>query len=320
VFALFADVPWVVRDCRRALAGEEPRGSGEIAGAWIDIHYTPVREEGGRVESVIGVASEVTDRQQLLMTGHLDSVGTLAAGIAHEVNNPLAYVMGNMTFVTEEIARCLARIGSLSPGAERLCLDAQLDDLRESLSEMDRAIEDAQGGAERIRRIVKNLAIIAESDEGRRGPVQIERVVELAIAMTEHEIKRRARLVREYEAVPPAEANEARLGQVVLHLLFNATQAIAADKPHENEIRVGIHWHASGRIAVEVADSGSGIAPEHLRRIFDPYFTTKPMGAGAGLGLSICHGIVKALGGEIEAESALGRGSTFRVLLPPSSP
>jgi len=116
--------------------------------------------------------------------------------------------------------------------------------------------------------------------------------------------------------VPPVQGNEARLGQVVLHLLFNAAQAIGADRPHENVITVGIHLHPSGKIAVEVSDSGAGIAPEHMGRVFDPYFTTKPMGSGAGLGLSICHGIVTALGGDIEADSRVGHGSTFRLLLP----
>jgi CheY-like chemotaxis protein len=125
--------------------------------------------------------------------------------------------------------------------------------------------------------------------------------------------------VKEYEEVPPVDANEARLGQVFLNLMVNAAQAIPEGDAENNVIEVSLRVDASGRVVVGVCDSGSGIPPENLGRLFDAFFTTKPIGVGTGLGLPICHRIVSGLGGEIRVESQVGKGSTFSVLLPRSA-
>jgi two-component system, cell cycle sensor histidine kinase and response regulator CckA len=143
-------------------------------------------------------------------------------------------------------------------------------------------------------------------------------VLELAINMAFNEIRHRARLVKDYGEVPAVEADEARLGQVFLNLLVNAAHAIREGQVERNEIRVRTRTDRAGRAVIEIRDTGCGIAPDVLGRIFDPFFTTKAVGDGSGLGLAICHGVVAALGGEITVESEPGKGSVFRVALPPA--
>jgi signal transduction histidine kinase len=137
-----------------------------------------------------------------------------------------------------------------------------------------------------------------------------------AAKMAHHEVRDRARLVQECDGVPAVRANAARLGQVFLNLFLNAAHAIPPGRSRENEIRVVARVSAPGRVTVEVRDTGSGIAAQHLRRIFDPFFTTKPASMGTGLGLSVCHRIITALGGEIRVESEEGRGTAFFITLP----
>jgi signal transduction histidine kinase len=243
-------------------------------------------------------------QQQLLIADRMASVGTLAAGVAHEINNPLAAVVANLELMAKDITR--------------LCEELDVaDQFREVLDEL----RDARDGADRLRHIVRDLKIFSRStDEERRGPVNLKRVLESSLRMAWNEIRHRARLVKDYGDVPPVEANDARLGQVFLNLIVNAAQAIREGNAEQNVIRVSTRMdEPSGRVAVEIRDTGSGIAPENLSRVFDAFFTTKPVGIGTGLGLSICHRIVTALGGEIHVESQVGKGTAFTVFLTPTS-
>jgi signal transduction histidine kinase/CheY-like chemotaxis protein len=243
-------------------------------------------------------------QQQLLIADRMASVGTLASGVAHEINNPLAAVVANLELMAKDITRIIGELDVAGQFSE------VLDELR-----------DAREGAERLRHIVRDLKIFSRStDEERRGPVDVKRVLESSLRMAWNEIRHRARLVKEYADVPPVEANDARLGQVFLNLIVNAAQAIREGHAEQNVIRVSTKIdEPSGRVAVEIRDTGSGIAPENVARVFDAFFTTKPVGVGTGLGLSICHRIVTALGGEIQVESQLGKGTAFTVLLTPTS-
>ncbi|HEX9289559.1 MAG TPA: PAS domain S-box protein [Anaeromyxobacteraceae bacterium] len=250
----------------------------------------------------LGVMRDVTEQRamqsRLALADRMASVGTLAAGVAHELNNPLSYVIANVSWVTEGLAEATARPEDAAARADML-----------------QALEEARGGAERMRDIIRDLRTFSRGDETRSGAVELAPVLESCVSMAWNEIRHRARLVRELLPVPAVHGNEARLGQVFLNLIVNAAQSIREGAAEKNEIRLATrHWH-DGRIAVEVTDTGSGIAPDHRARIFDPFFTTKPLGVGTGLGLSICHNLVAALGGTIEVESELGKGSRFRVLL-----
>ncbi len=253
---------------------------------------------------VIGFVVDVTERKTLqnrLLSAERDrmvSVGRLAAGVAHEINNPLAYITANLDLMAGELSNHPGGLQSTSVG---------------ELAEM---VGDARVGAERLRKIVRGMMTFSHAEEERRLPCDIRSVLEASADMALHEIKHRARLVKDFGPVPAVEVDEARLGQVFINLLVNAAQAIPEGEADKNEIRVITETDASGRAVVEVRDTGPGIPAESLGRIFDPFFTTKVVGEGTGLGLSICLNIVTGLGGEIVAESAMGRGTTVRVVLP----
>jgi len=254
-----------------------------------------------RPVQLVGTILDITDlkvaQAQLMQADRLASVGMLAAGVAHEINNPLAYLVAALEFLAEHAKEAAA--ASSAPRAE-----------------VDEALAEAREGAERVRAVVRDLRTFSGAREERRTRVGLEPIVESAIHMAANEIRYRARLEREYAAAPAVLADEARLGQVVLNLLINAAQAIPEGHAEANEIRVVTGTDVRGRAILEVSDTGTGIPAEIADRIFDPFFTTKPWGVGTGLGLSICRSIVVGLGGEIAAERRAGGGTTMRVVLP----
>ena len=233
---------------------------------------------------------------KLRLAERLTSLGTMAAGVAHEINNPLSFVLANLNVVKNE----LATFPPL-PGVD-------LVDLRAAVSE---ALE----GAERVRQIVLGLKPFARVDEHQRGQCDIARIVEASLKMAKNELRHRARIVKDLKPVAPVFANEARLGEVFLNLLMNAAQSIPDGHAAENLVTVALR-EEKGQVVIVVSDTGCGIPAEVLPRIFDPFFSTKQIGAGTGLGLFISQGIVQDAGGVISVVSAPGRGSTFEVRLP----
>jgi signal transduction histidine kinase len=236
---------------------------------------------------------EQDKRQRLAAADRMAALGTLASGIAHEINNPLTFVLANLTDLQH-------RVDGMPDGGE----------LRE-------LVGDTLQGAERIRRIVKQTQMVAPLlPEQRETVVDLRAALETAIALIENEVRHRARLLRELGEPVHVRGDRGRIEQLFLNLLLNAAQAVPEGHVPDNEIRVTLRSLPSARALIEVADTGSGIRVEVQERIFQPFFTTKPVGQGTGLGLSICHGIVSALGGEISFQSEPGRGTVFRVLLP----
>jgi CheY-like chemotaxis protein/anti-sigma regulatory factor (Ser/Thr protein kinase) len=156
------------------------------------------------------------------------------------------------------------------------------------------------------------------SDEG-EVPVDVNQVLSRCFEIASHQLRFRARLVRDLQPVPPIRASEHRIGQLFLNLIVYAAQAIPEGAADSNEIRVSTSVHGDGRVCIEISDTGTGIPQELIGRIFDPFFTTKPVGEGSGIGLSICRSIVASIGGEITVESNKGRGTLFRVLVPPGT-
>ncbi len=250
--------------------------------------------------SVLTMGRDVTERRmleaRLVQADRLAALGTMAAGVAHEINNPLTHLILNLDWLARK----------LSEGAREL----------EGAEELAETLQEALLGAKRVANIVRELRNLSRVDGETKGAVDLAAVVRSAVKIAGHEIRPRARLSLALAAAPRVHANEGRLEQVVINLLLNAAQALLPSRTATNEIRVSLRGDGQGRTVLEIADNGEGIAPQVLPRIFDPFFTTKPPGVGTGLGLSICHGIVTSLGGQISVESVLSEGTTFRVTFP----
>jgi signal transduction histidine kinase len=288
------------RRLRELLAGAERIGRGELH----DTLPERGRDEFGTLARRFNqMARELKSSQtRLIVADRMALLGRTTASVGHEINNPLAYVISNLSFLKEELERTQE---SPLPGKERQALLEALSEARE--------------GAERVRFIVQDLKSLSRTNDVTLGPVQVREVVRGVTKMALHELRHRARLVERCEDVPPVRGNATRLGQVFLNLIINAAHAIAPGNEEQNEIRVLARVSAPGFVTVAVQDTGSGIAPEHLERIFDPFFTTKPDGEGTGLGLLVCQTIVTSLGGTITVESTPGQGTTFHVTLPVAS-
>jgi two-component system cell cycle sensor histidine kinase/response regulator CckA len=286
---------------------------------WILVRGKVVERGAGDVPiRITGTLSDVTVKKKtqasLLQADRMASMGALAAGVAHEINNPLSYVVANLTYSVDELRAALA---CATTGSEAIPDPCSIS--KSILEEAVRALYEARDGAERVRRIVLDLKTFSRVDGAEQGPVSVNSVLESSINLARNEIRHRARLVTELGDVPLVAGSEHRLGQVFVNLLINAAQAIPEGHAEENEIRVVTRTKSDGRIVVEISDTGCGIPAEILGHIFDPFFTTKPVGVGTGLGLSICHGIVGSLGGELQVESTTGKGSIFRAVFPPST-
>lgn len=266
----------------------------------VEILSTPVIFDGKR--AVCTVCREITEKQKLeqhlTLADRLAALGTLAAGAAHEINNPLAALVSTIEFVGEEIARAEPPL--------------------ESAKDVEQALGEAREAAGRIARIVRDLKTFARVDDDSLKPVDVRSVIDSMIALAWNAIVHRAALHRDYSDVPRVMANESKLGSVFLNLIMNALQAIPEGAGPEHEVLITVKTTAQGDVAVDVHDTGEGIPKELLYRVFDPFFTTRRIGDGQGLGLSVCHAVVTALGGQISVESAPGAGSTFHVLLPPA--
>jgi two-component system, cell cycle sensor histidine kinase and response regulator CckA len=263
----------------------------------------PIVDESGAVLGAVLVFRDVSEQRrlqrQLELIDRLSSVGTVAAGIAHEINNPLTLVSTNLQSAVEQVHEHQNELVNAS-----------------WTKDVESALVEAQTGAQHVAKIVADLRSFARPAPDSSRVTDIRRVIESSIAIAGHEIRAKARVFTEFSGPATVLADETRLSQVFVNLLMNAAQAIASGRSEENEIRVITSADPRGRVAVEIRDTGSGMTEDVLKRAFDPFFTTKEGGHGTGLGLGICHGIVTSLGGEISAESQAGKGSTFRVVLP----
>lgn len=251
------------------------------------------------------------------------SIGQLAAGVAHEINNPISYVTANLGTLRGYANDLLDMLRAYEQQEEDLCRSSRdalvnlkkqldIDYLREDVGTL---LHESMDGLQRVRAIVQGLKDFAHVDATERQLANLQDNLEGAIRIVGSELRHKAELVREYLPVPEIECIPSQLNQVFMNLLVNAVQAI--DGHGRITLRTG---HEDGNVWVEVEDTGSGIAREHLARIFDPFFTTKPVGLGTGLGLSISYGIVTHHGGTIQVTSEPGQGACFRVLLPVSCP
>jgi PAS domain S-box-containing protein len=292
----------------RALGGEavdraEVRVRRDLDDGWLSVNARPLGDDLNTVHGGVAVFRDITVERaahaRMLVSERMASLGTLAAGVGHEINNPLMAVLGNLDMAAGDVRRLSRQHPNFA-----------------GLGEVAEELRDAREAGERVRNIVRDLKLFSHSDEETRGDVRVEQALESSLRMVWNEVRHRAMLVRDYKDVPPVYANESRLGQVFLNLIVNAAQAIPEGRANQNQIRVATSLAADGRVRVDISDTGTGMQPEVVAQLFTPFFTIKPIGVGTGLGLSICHQLVTAIGGEISVETEAGRGTTFTVLLP----
>ncbi|MFU8806875.1 MAG: sensor histidine kinase, partial [Bradymonadaceae bacterium] len=243
---------------------------------------------------------------QLVHAARLASVGELAAGIAHEINNPLSYVMSNVDYSLEELE-------DLSPHEH---IEAS-PEIQTSLQDIQSALESASRGTEKVRAIIDDLRVFSRTGDEPTHPVSIHKPLDAALRMTERQFQDVATVVVDAHATPRVEADEPHLTQALVNLLINAAQALQSSLKEGAEIHVRTFF-SSPWVVVEVEDNGPGIPPDIIDRIFDPFFTTKPAGKGTGLGLSMVRNTIERYGGKVSVESKPGEGTTFRILLPVS--
>jgi signal transduction histidine kinase/CheY-like chemotaxis protein len=303
-----------LRDELEAAAAEALAGGGTVSrslsleGQVFAVHAYPLPGRG----AVLYVRDATGEREReigRLQAEKLASIGLLAAGVAHEINNPAAFVLANIEALAGQLRLIEER---LRDPADPVAARRGLSDL---LFEANMILQESKEGMARIHRIVRDLGSFSHVDEEANAPVNVNLAIESALGMLRNELKYRARVERDLKASRMVRASGARLGQVFLNLILNAAQALDEAQTKRNLVRVR-SYDDGADVIVEVSDNGPGIPEDVLPRIFESFFTTKPRGMGTGLGLPISLGIVRSMGGEIVVDTRKGDGSTFRVRLP----
>jgi len=293
-------------------------GSAQAAAISAEAYLRKPIEPKEFLVTIARVLFEKKRRMSLLVdeTERLAALGCLAAGVGHEINNPLTFVMMNLTQSIHEL-RPWPRLPA-GPAVGRPP-EVDLAEVNACMAEVSGMLEDCRIGGERIRETVSNLQRLSRRGDEKRESIDAQTLIEQSVSMVWNQIRHRARLIKMFGKIPSITGNRARLGQVFLNLLVNATQAIPEGDAEWNEIRISttVQAGATGaEVVFEISDSGKGIPPEILAHVFEPFFTTKPMGQGTGLGLSISRQTVIEHGGRMTVDSVLGKGTVFRVFLP----
>jgi two-component system, NtrC family, sensor kinase len=265
-------------------------------------------------------------QSQLLQSEKMASIGQLAAGVAHEINNPIGFINSNLGTLGEyarDIMRLLGKYKEIEKALKEKCgsetesLMRELGEIKKDIGldfieqDFEKVIRESQEGAERVKKIVLDLKSFAHVDDADLKQANLNQGLESTLNIVWNELKYKTVVKKEYGEIPEIECYPMQLNQVFMNMLVNAAQAI--DEKGEITIKT---YADDDYVYVKISDTGKGITPEHLPKIFDPFFTTKPVGAGTGLGLSTAYGIVKNHNGEIEVESKVGKGTTFTIKLP----
>lgn len=315
---------------------------------WWDTKLTPVSDFDHTVRSILVVSRDITEQKraedavaqknselekayaelkaaqsQILQQEKMASVGQLAAGVAHEINNPMGFIISNINTFRKYVARiweytdaltCIINDQAKLSGS---ALPASVGEKKRALKidfiaeDIESLINESLDGADRVKKIVQDLKGFSRIDEAEYKPADINAGIESTINIVWNELKYKANLVRDYGDIPLTKCNPGQLNQVFMNLLMNASQAL----PDRGEIKLKT-WHESGIIFIQISDTGCGMTPEVQKRIFEPFYTTKDVGKGTGLGLSIAYDIIKKHSGEINVSSTVGKGTTFSISIP----
>jgi two-component system, NtrC family, sensor kinase len=255
----------------------------------------------------------ISINRQLIQAEKMASIGQLAAGVAHEINNPLGFVFSNLKSLEEYIDSLFKIIDIAATAKDNHLLhnamqEFEFDYIRSDLISL---FEESKDGLQRVKKIITSLKDFSHIDEEKFAPADIHKGIETTLSVAQNEIKYKAEIIREFTDLPPVECIASQINQVIMNLAVNAAHAITSFG--EIHIRTGL---LNDMAWIEVEDNGSGISAQHIEHIFEPFFTTKPVGTGTGLGLSLSRTIIEKHHGRLEVDSNIGRGSRFRVWLP----
>jgi PAS domain S-box-containing protein len=294
---------------REALDGRSAHVDLHVNGRIVDVSTFPVRDAAGAVTMGMVMTEDTTESRTLQaraqVASRLAALGTLVAGVAHEVNNPLGAALAAQGFAGDEVDRIRGQIRAGEP-LDREELGRRLDGIAEALA-------DARMGSERVSRVVRDFTSFGKADP-KRSVVRLPAVVEASMRWLPAAVAGSAAIHLDMQQAPAVRASPGQLQQVVVNLVTNAAKSIPFGRAGAIAVRVGSVGPATA--CIEVSDNGVGMSDEVMARIFDPFFTTRPVGEGMGLGLAIAHAIVTAHGGTLTVRSTPGLGSTFRVELP----
>lgn len=314
-----------VRDRQR---GEELRLSRQVAELTQELQqqleekkHTEAALQKEKAEQQVLIRRLEEAHNQLLQSEKMASLGQLAAGVAHEINNPMGFISSNLSSLRGYADRLLALVDTYegivaslprdAPGREQIIQARKAADVEFLKEDVLSLINESTIGIERVRRIVRDLKTFSHVDSAEWQFVNLNDCLDSTINLASNEFSEKAQVVKQYGRIPDIECLPSEINQALLNLLLNAVQAV--EPPGTITVRTG---NEDSEVWVEVADTGCGIPAENLKRIYDPFFTTKPVGTGTGLGLSITYGIVRKHNGHIDVQSEPGKGTTFRVVLP----
>ena len=284
---------------------------------WVDLTIIPVFDDQGKHTHWVSVQRDVTEtkrlQEKLLETERLASAGMLAAGLTHEINNPLTGVTMSLQWVSELLPTLAKRLDS---GAETPLDQVELQAVATNLKAAEAAVSDALEGAQRVESTLQYLSMLAGVQEESKQPLEVHNLLDTALEGLLHRSAIPGVVVRDYSRVPFVVGAEAQLVHVFSNLLLNAVQALSDDRGDENQIVIRAFEDSRRRVCVEVEDTGSGIPPEIAKRLFSPFVSSRARGLGKGLGLFMAREVVRALSGELSYRTQPGQGTTFSVELP----
>ena len=310
IFELYAGHPTIAAYLRRGLSGESLQYTVDVGEAVFDTWMVPIRDAEGAVIGITALSHDVRELRRLqaasIQSDRTAALGTLAASVAHEINNPLTYIFAH----AEQIEVGLAQLDRLGPSS-----DPGAREFRSELSALREDFQSLRAGVERIASITRELRTFSHPDDKARTPVDARAAVRSVLQLVGKELEDRARLSLELEETALIIGHPTRLVQVILNLVMNALQSLPVRRTPQSEIHVRTATHGR-RVVIEVADSGTGVPLAERERIFEPFVTTKPIGQGTGLGLFVCRNIVRSYSGEVSVHDRPGGGALFRVSLP----
>ncbi len=298
----------------------------QVDGGIVNVRIWPITISEPTADFAVIFWQDVTSQKnleaQLFHSQKLEAIGELAAGVAHEINNPLGYIYGNMRTmkeyssvfsklltITEDIIK--ATPDKLAELQQQLAALDEKEDLADIHSDVENLINESLSGAVRVTEIVSNLKSFARPDSKEQRNYSVNEGLQSTLKILNNEIKYKCAVEEDYGEVPDIECYPGELNQVFVNIIANAVHSI------EEHGTISIRtWAKDSEIFIEISDTGSGIDPSDLDHIFDPFFTTKPVGVGTGLGLSVSHGIIEKHKGRIMVKSTVGKGSVFTIVLP----